>query len=462
MFSWSSRRRFIYAGAVVTGALFIAGFFFYSVAHKPSTCFDGKQNGNESGVDCGGSCLQICALDVAPLVVKWSRAFRVEPGVYNAVAYVENPNSSAGIRAVKYRFDLFDGDNGLVAEREGTAYITPGGISPIFEANIKTGQGIPERTFFEFTENPVWFKAFDTHSQLSIQSRSLTGVNTKPRIDALLRNSSAVDEFSDVDVTAVVFGTDGNAVAASKTVVPLIEPRATKDIVFTWPEPFTKTVEQCIKPADIILILDTSGSMNNDGGNPPQPLQSAKVAALAFISRLSPDDRVGLVSFATNAILTHRLSFTQKDVIEALQELTVLPSEENGSTNIGDAVVLAFNELFRINEERGGIANVERVAVLLTDGRANAPAEPGGEPFALSKAREAKATGVQFYTIGLGDSVNADFLSTVATLPENYYQAASADDLNAIYRSISEAICERGPAVIDIIPQTEHSFVEER
>jgi len=462
MFLWSSRRRFIYAGIVIAIAFLVLGFFLYSFSHKPATCFDGKQNGGENGIDCGGSCVQICTPDVAPLVVKWSRAFRVESGVYNAVAYVENPNNDAGIRSIKYHFDLFDSKNVLIAQRGGVAYITPGGISPLFEANIKTGERIPQRTFFEFTEEPVWFKAIDTRSQLSVQGRVLGGVDTKPRIDATIRNSSAVDEFSDVDVTAIVFGTDGNAVAASRTIVPRIEPRGTEDIVFTWPEPFTKTVEQCIKSADIILILDTSGSMNNDGGNPPEPLQSAKSAARSFIDRLSSVDRVGVVSFATNATLAHHLSFDQKGVTSSLDTLTVLPSEENGSTNMGDAIATAFNELFRINEERGGITNVERVVILLTDGRANAPVDPGGEAFALSKAREAKVTGVQFYTIGLGDSINEDFLSTVATVPENYFKAASSDDLNAIYKSISDAICERGPAVIDIIPRTPHSFVEER
>jgi len=456
--SWSSRRRFIYALVVLGGGALVLGLFLFTFYNQPPTCFDGRKNGDELGVDCGGACNQICLAEVAPLVIQWSRAFRVSSGNYNVVAYVENPNNSAGIRAISYRFDLFDENNVPVANREGKTFISPGGISPIFEANIETGASVPTRTFFEFTEEPRWYKASDTRDRLSIQGKELLQTETRPRINAILKNSSAVDEFNDIDVTAIVFGTDGNAIAASRTIVPFLSPRESQSLVFTWPEPFAKNVERCIRPADTMLLFDVSGSMNDDGDDPQQPIEDAKAAALSFGDRLSSDDRIGLVSFATNAELNHVLSLEHKNVGDSLRALTVLPEEEVGSTNIGAALEVAFEELFNINQDRGSVTNFRRVILLLTDGKANAPEDPGGEVFAMSKAREAKATGITIYTIGLGDLVNTDFLRDIASLPENYHQATSAQELNQIYRSISESICERGPAIIDIIPRTPSSL----
>ena len=55
--------------------------------------------------------------------------------------------------------------------------------------------------------------------------------------------------------------------------------------------------------------------------------------------------------------------------------------------------------------------------------------------------------------------MNTSFLSEVASKGEQYYQAARAEDLDTIYQSISESICVRGPAVIDVIPRTPDAFV---
>lgn len=458
MSSWSRRRRFVYAIVVLGGGLLVAISALYISLNKASTCFDGKRNGGESGVDCGGACSRVCLDEVASLAIQWSRALRVSDGRYNAVAYVENPNTGAGVRSISYRFDLFDANNILITSREGETYLSPRGVSPIFEANIETGNRIPARTFFEFTEEPVWFKAVDTRDRLAIQGRELTQLESAPRIEATLRNSSAVDEFENIDVTAVVFDTDGNAIAASRTRLPLLEPRASFPLVFTWPEPFEKNVERCLHPTDTVLLFDTSGSMNNDSSEPPQPITDAKAAAQSFVDRLSSNDRVGLVSFATDAMLEHELSFSHPSVEGSLEGLSVLPEEEEGGTNIGGAIAVAFDELFNIGQDRVGAANLQKAILLLTDGKANVPAEPGGEAFATSKAREAKAAGMTLYTIGLGSEVNEVFLRDIASSPEHYHQASSVADLGQIYRSISESLCERGPAVIDIIPRTPSAF----
>jgi F0F1-type ATP synthase gamma subunit len=98
--------------------------------------------------------------------------------------------------------------------------------------------------------------------------------------------------------------------------------------------------------------------------------------------------------------------------------------------------------------------------ILLTDGVANKPGNPGGrteaediqyaEKLALKEAADAKKDGVTVYTIGLGKKINETFLKSAASAEDHYFFAPSAKDLEAIYKNISSEICQEVPARIEI------------
>src|SRR3989339_265818 len=125
--TWAFKRQFFYIFILV---LFFAVFGFliaYSKLNKAPTCFDNKQNDTETGVDCGGSCANACLAQVDPISVLWARAFRVVPGRYNAVAYLENHNKNIAINKVNYKFRFADKNNIYIGKREGSAYVPPSG-----------------------------------------------------------------------------------------------------------------------------------------------------------------------------------------------------------------------------------------------------------------------------------------------------------------------------------------------
>jgi uncharacterized protein YegL len=212
-------------------------------------------------------------------------------------------------------------------------------------------------------------------------------------------------------------------------------------------------LESCSIPVDVALLLDVSGSMNNDNIDPPQPLTDAKEAAKSFVIRLNEADKSSLISFATFANTDRMLNFDHTKTIKEIDNLAILPKEETGSTNIGDAISHAIDELIPVSRTEDGQA-FRQVIVLLTDGIANAPKSPGGEEYALSESIRAKDRGYIIYTIGLGDKVNTSFLEEVASAKEQSYKAATSKDLNRIYRQVSDSICERGPASVEIIPRS--------
>jgi hypothetical protein len=259
--SWASRRRTTYLTGVFLFFLFIIGgpiaYWYFSI---PPTCFDGIQNQGETAVDEGGPCLKLDPNSLQPNAILWDRSFRVRDGSYNAIAYIDNPNQGAGVATAQYRFELSDAQNVLVAERDGTTFIMPGGITPVFEGAIDTGNRIVAHTSFCFVDNSGncdstdasldWDRMTNAALSLSINNKQLLHTDTVPQLSAIVENTSVADVL-DPSFVAVVFDSDGNAFAASATRLDRLSAGSSTPIVFTWPDPFQTQASQI----DIIPLL---------------------------------------------------------------------------------------------------------------------------------------------------------------------------------------------------------------
>jgi len=218
---------------VIAVIALVAGIFAFFALYERPSCMDGKQNQDEEGIDCGGACSKLC---VAPRVsALWTRSVRVAPGVYHAVAMVQNPETGAGTRALPYTFSLYDSENVLVAERDGTMVLEPGEVIPLFEANVITGERVPVRTLVSFGR-AEWNRTERTANPLAVGSVSLDAENLQ--VSVRVSNTSAVP-VSKATLTALIYGEGDILVAASETVVTGIPARGVKDAVFTWQEPFS-------------------------------------------------------------------------------------------------------------------------------------------------------------------------------------------------------------------------------
>ena len=109
-----------------------------------------------------------------------------------------------------------------------------------------------------------------TESPFIIKDKNLTNADSRPRLSAVLENKT-VQEYKDVEVVTVIFNAKNNAIATSRTFVDILPKKGEVDLVFTWPLPLETELEACTIPVDVMLLLDTSGSMNNDNDDPPQP-----------------------------------------------------------------------------------------------------------------------------------------------------------------------------------------------
>lgn len=446
---WAFWRRFQYSAVLSILLVILGGSFYYNNLYVTPTCFDGKHNGEEAGVDCDGSCLRVCAFNAEKPIVRWARSFRVIDGQYNAVAYVENPNQSIGTPELAYTFSLYDAD-GLITEESGTTFLPPNGAYPIFAGRLQTGNRVPTQTFLELQPAELWLPITTGREQFSLVRRVLRSTDTDPRLEATLLNN-ALTNTGEVDVVATIFDANGNALATSQTVVDDFIPRSEANVVFTWPEPIAKTLRSCEIPTDVVVAIDLSGSMNNDQDEPPEPITSVVAAAENFIARLQPTDQAGLVTFASEAVINEGFA-NPLAVMSRVRMLTIDPAEEQGNTNTGDAFVRA-DELFTSAAKN---PDARKVLVILTDGLATAPEEEPAD-YAIARAAELKTTDVEIYAIGLGEQVDMEFVRTIAS-EGAAYQALSRDQIDRIYQQITGAICEDGAAIIDIVPKTNSNF----
>jgi hypothetical protein len=204
----------------------------------------------------------------------------------------------------------------------------------------------------------------------------------------------------------------------------------------------------------IYHIIDRSGSMDDDGNgctvaglyNPtdctnnggvwgPQPMIFAREAAKSFINEMDPAyDKIGVVHYDDVAGCDFIAS---ADLSAARVAVDTVPDPDGGYTNIGDAIALATSNI--VTYAPGTDIKVE---IMLTDGVTNRPNnETYAEQFALDQANIADSNGILIFAIGLGSSVNEDFLrNDIATDPTMYFYAPSPEDLEGIYNQIANII----------------------
>jgi Ca-activated chloride channel family protein len=198
------------------------------------------------------------------------------------------------------------------------------------------------------------------------------------------------------------------------------------------------TVAVPIEKASVMLVTDTSGSMNATDVSPTR-LGAAQAAATHFLDRVPKSLQTGLVAYADgpNTVLRPTQDRdTVKGTLNALQA--------DGGTATGDALEAALNAL-----GKRGKNSPPAAIVLLSDGASKTGRDPN------EVAQEAKAAGVPIYTVALGtpDGViqqggqvlnvapDPQALAQIAQLSGGRaFTAEDSDALDAVYQTLGSKI----------------------
>jgi hypothetical protein len=240
MATWSTRRKYGYFLLFIILAAIFIGVPGYFLFYEKPTCFDGKQNGTERGTDCGGDCVKLCSADFSTPKILWSYSMNIAPSLYNALAYIQNPNQTVEALALPYLMRLYDSEGVLIAERRGSAYVPAGQRFAIFEGAINTGVRVPVKTTFEWSTDPVWRPA-ESFTKLRVDN-IIVEEGERPKAEVRVKNTSPVAAYSNVDAFIVLYDKNDNRVAFSKTLINKINKEEVKSLYFTWPVAFTAEI----------------------------------------------------------------------------------------------------------------------------------------------------------------------------------------------------------------------------
>lgn len=243
--NWARRRKTIYLMIVFLVIIGIGFLIYLRYFNVPPTCFDKRKNGDETGVDCGGSCDMYCAYTQASPKILWSRTFPVSQTTAHAVAMVEHNNITAIASKIDYKFSFYNEKNELVGERSGSTFLGPLGKTAISETFISIEEVNIARTTFEIIEPISWYKISTEFTKNIINterhylenfSYSNTG-QTHSRLSAIVKNDTDFT-FNNLEAVAILYDNTGNAITTSKYNIPVLKSKDTQNIFFTWPYPY--------------------------------------------------------------------------------------------------------------------------------------------------------------------------------------------------------------------------------
>jgi Ca-activated chloride channel family protein len=181
-------------------------------------------------------------------------------------------------------------------------------------------------------------------------------------------------------------------------------------------------------PREMTLVIDTSGSMENE------PIEQARESLLHALAGLRSGDRFNVIAFDQQARALHRrpVAFDEARLIEASRWVERLAA--GGGTDMGPPLELALS-----SPASDGFL---RQIVFITDGMV--PDEAG----ILQRVRDADGE-TRLFTVGIGHGVNGTFLRGLARAGRGTYTAIA--DVEQIVERMSELVLQlQSPVVHDL------------
>jgi Ca-activated chloride channel family protein len=196
------------------------------------------------------------------------------------------------------------------------------------------------------------------------------------------------------------------------------EPKVLNRVLTTW--------RRDRKPANVLLVLDNSGSMGDEN-----KLEQAKQGLRGFFANAAPQDRIGLMKFSARPHLLVPLapfSSNRPKLQQAVEQ--IFPEDDTAlfqATAAGLDVVKRQADTSRIN-----------AVVLLTDGQDTAGGISEGQLVsALEQEGRAETGGVKLYTIAYGADADKGLLDRFSSATGGKAFEGDTSNIDSVYLSIS-------------------------
>jgi Ca-activated chloride channel family protein len=176
------------------------------------------------------------------------------------------------------------------------------------------------------------------------------------------------------------------------------------------------------KRADILLVVDISGSMNDDN-----KIEQAKAGLETFLARILPEDRVGLVVFSSTTKLLVPPALLSENRIQLGDAIQSMQAE--GKTAVFDGLVAgkkALDELPPIGDER------IKAIVLLSDGQDNS------STMTIDQLKqEFQESNISIFPVAYGADADVTALQQIVDFSRTILVKGSSGDIGQIFDNLS-------------------------
>jgi Ca-activated chloride channel family protein len=174
------------------------------------------------------------------------------------------------------------------------------------------------------------------------------------------------------------------------------------------------------KQADILLLFDTSGSMQGD------KLDKAKAAALQFVRQLAPQNRVAVATFNDTAQLV--LPFAKLENAPDALNNAIGNLSTNGGTALYDGLLQAAATLQQEGDGR------IRAIVLLSDGQDTASNHTLQEVLTLDRGAN---NPLLIFPVAYGSDADIGILNNIARMSATKVLSGAPEDIDQLFELLS-------------------------
>ncbi|MEI7467491.1 MAG: VWA domain-containing protein [Chloroflexota bacterium] len=177
------------------------------------------------------------------------------------------------------------------------------------------------------------------------------------------------------------------------------------------------------KPINLVMVLDTSGSMSG------AKIEGLRSAAATFVGQMNNDDQISIVSFATDIKVLLQGQKVGTARANAISAVKALPA--SGNTMLYDAIGAGAGVISKTKSSQR-----TNVLVVLTDGL-----DTGSKSFKFDNNLIATASqnSTTVWTIAYGNDADKDKLSQLARQSNGSFYLGSEANITAIYQEMSTA-----------------------
>ncbi len=180
------------------------------------------------------------------------------------------------------------------------------------------------------------------------------------------------------------------------------------------------------KSADVVLVLDTSGSMNDD-----RKMDNAKVGAKQFISQMNDADTFSFLPFSSETHWAFQ-DLTLSNGGKAQASTTVDSLFAGGDTRLYDAILEAYDHLKKSGNEGKKIQAV----VVLTDG-ADTDSKISLDDLLKQVRFNGENSTVRIFTIAYGQDAMKDVLAKISAATQAKSYEGNPKTIAGVFRDVS-------------------------